>query len=252
MVDFVLIAHRGFSSKAPENTIAAFDLAVEQGFANIELDVQLTADGELVVIHDASVGRTTGGKGQVNSLTLGELQALDAGSWFSPQFSNARIPTLQSVLERYIGRIHLHLELKSSEAKLASKVTALLKDHGWLSGLKNNDPFGVPGLTITSANMEQIERSLKLLPDIPHHWLCWDLSDQIIETALAKGFKGLGITPAAARRQLIEIARSNGLIVRGLGVKTDDDIRALITAGAQGTTTDWLDRGMLIKKELII
>ena len=63
MNDFVLIAHRGFSSKAPENTIAAFDLAIKHGFTNIELDVQLTADGKLVVIHDNLVDRTTNGKG---------------------------------------------------------------------------------------------------------------------------------------------------------------------------------------------
>ncbi len=77
-----MIAHRGFSSRAPENTIAAFDLAIDAGFDNIELDVHLSADGVPVVIHDDALDRTTDGSGQVSSLTLPELRALDAGAWF--------------------------------------------------------------------------------------------------------------------------------------------------------------------------
>jgi glycerophosphoryl diester phosphodiesterase len=251
MNDFIVIAHRGFSSKAPENTIAAFDLAVEQGFTNIELDVQLTADNNLVVIHDDLVDRTTNNKGLVRSFKLDELQAFDAGSWFDTQFANEQIPTLQAVLERYAGKIHLHLELKSNEAELAVKVAELLKDCGWLSNLED-ESFAVPGLTITSAKVEQIERSLKLLPNIGHHWLCWELNEQIIQTALAKGFSGVCISSAAADQKLVDIAKAKGLTMRGLDVKTDDDIRALITEGVQGTTTNWPDRAALIKKELFI
>ena len=251
MDDFVLIAHRGFSSKAPENTFAAFDLAIEQGFTNIELDVQQTKDGKLVVIHDGLVNRTTSEKGSVNSFNLYELQTFDAGSWFDSQFSNERIPTLRAVLERYRGKIHLHLELKSLESELASKVCETLRICGWLSTLENK-PFAVPGLTITSAKMEQVERSLELLPDIAHHWLCVDLNEQIIQTALANGIKGLCISSDAASQKLVREAIAKGLCVRGLGVKTDEDIRTLITSGAQGTTTNWPDRGELVKQKLVI
>jgi glycerophosphoryl diester phosphodiesterase len=250
MHDFVIIAHRGFSSKAPENTIAAFDLAVEHGFTNIELDVQLTADDKLVIIHDDLVDRTTNGKGPVRSFNLVGLQALDAGSWFAPSFAEERIPTLQAVLERYAGAIHLHLELKSNETNLADKVAELLESCGWLLDSEDK-PFSVPGLTITSAKIEQVERSLKLLPGVDHHWLCWNLNEQIVQTALAKGFSGVCISPAADQK-LIDAAKAKGLTVRGLEVKTDNDIRGLITNGVQGTTTNWSDRAALIKKELLI
>jgi glycerophosphoryl diester phosphodiesterase len=239
MHDFVLIAHRGFSSKAPENTLAAFDLALEQGFTNIELDVQLTSDGELVIIHDSAVDRTTNGTGTVRSF------------WFNARFAKERIPTLRRVLERYAGKIHLHLELKSDEPDLAAKVAEALEICGWTAGL-NSKPFTMPGLTITSAKIEQVERSLRLLPTIPHHWLAWELNEEVIETALDKGFAGICISPAAADSSLVKQAQAKGLTVRGLGVKTDDDIRTLIAAGAEGTTTNWPDRGLQIKEELSV
>src|SRR5262245_46332535 len=90
--DFLVIAHRGASSYAPENTLAAFDLALQMGVRHIELDVHLSRDGHLVVIHDDTVDRTTNGSGPVVHYTLAELQALDAGSWFGAAFAGERIP----------------------------------------------------------------------------------------------------------------------------------------------------------------
>ncbi|HZM63751.1 MAG TPA: glycerophosphodiester phosphodiesterase family protein, partial [Candidatus Saccharimonadales bacterium] len=191
MSDFVLIAHRGFSSKAPENTVAAFDLAFNSGFTNIELDVQLTADGTPVVIHDGTVDRTTNGIGSVASMTYAQLAELDAGSWFDRSFEGEKVPSLEAVLGRYAGKIHLHLELKSEQPDLAQNVAALLRRCRWLDGLQDA-PFAVPGLTITSKYPEQLDRSLKLLQAVSHHWLTWDLNEHIMETAITKGFKGLG------------------------------------------------------------
>jgi glycerophosphoryl diester phosphodiesterase len=176
---------------------------------------------------------------------------LDAGSWFNARFAKERIPTLRRVLERYAGKIHLHLELKSDEPDLAAKVAEALEICGWTAGL-NSKPFTMPGLTITSAKIEQVERSLRLLPTIPHHWLAWELNEEVIETALDKGFAGICISPAAADSSLVKQAQAKGLTVRGLGVKTDDDIRTLIAAGAEGTTTNWPDRGLQIKEELSV
>src|SRR5262247_3042575 len=99
--DFLIIAHRGASSYAPENTIAAFDLALQMGAHHLELDVHLTCDDHLVVIHDDAVDRTTNGTGPVASQTLAVLQMLDAGAWFGEAFAGARIPTLADVLTRY-------------------------------------------------------------------------------------------------------------------------------------------------------
>jgi glycerophosphoryl diester phosphodiesterase len=97
----MVIAHRGASSYVPENTFAAFDLALQMGVRHIELDVQLTSDGHLVVIHDDTVDRTTNGSGLVTRHTLESLRGLDAGSWFGTRFAGECIPLFDEVLARY-------------------------------------------------------------------------------------------------------------------------------------------------------
>ena len=94
----LIIAHRGASKQAPENTMRAFQRALELGAGGIELDVQLSADGHLVIIHDETLDRTSNGKGMVGDRTLEELKALDFGSWFSHEFKDERIPTLDELL----------------------------------------------------------------------------------------------------------------------------------------------------------
>jgi glycerophosphoryl diester phosphodiesterase len=97
----MVIAHRGASSYVPENTFAAFDLALQMGVRHIELDVQLTSDGHLVVIHDDTVDRTTNGSGLVTRHTLESLRGLDAGSWFGTRFAGECIPLFDEVLARF-------------------------------------------------------------------------------------------------------------------------------------------------------
>src|SRR5215472_9877353 len=112
-----VIAHRGASGHAPENTLAAFQRAVELGAQFIETDLQLTRDARLVAIHDDVVQRTTNGKGRVQELTLSEISQLDAGKWFDRDFSGERVPTVDEVLE--FGRMRdvvFYLEVKCDTA----------------------------------------------------------------------------------------------------------------------------------------
>ncbi|MCI3919110.1 glycerophosphodiester phosphodiesterase [Paenibacillus sp. TRM 82003] len=110
-----IYAHRGWSSKAPENTMAAFRMALEAPYvAGLELDVQLSKDGVPVVIHDFTLDRTTNGKGLVKEHTLSELQKLDAGRWFGEAFEGERIPTLVEALELAKGRGRVNIELKTA------------------------------------------------------------------------------------------------------------------------------------------
>ncbi|MBM4306715.1 MAG: glycerophosphodiester phosphodiesterase [Deltaproteobacteria bacterium] len=111
----MVVAHRGFSGVAPENTMIAFKKAIEAGSDMIELDVRLSKDGEVVVIHDESLERTTNGKGRVIDLTLTELKKLDAGSRFHSSFSGEQIPTLKEVLQLAYGQIMVNVELKSGD-----------------------------------------------------------------------------------------------------------------------------------------
>ncbi len=111
----LVIAHRGASGHAPENTLAAFRKAVSLGAPFIETDLQLSRDAHFVAIHDATVDRTTGGHGAVHDLTLAELHRLDAGSWFGSEFAGERIPTLEEILD--FSKKHdvvFYLELKPS------------------------------------------------------------------------------------------------------------------------------------------
>jgi len=128
------VGHRGASAAAPQNTLAAFRKAIELGADGVELDVQLSADGHVVVIHDFSVDATTDGTGRVAEKTLAELKALDAGAKFSPQFAGERIPTLGEVFDALEGKLLVNVELKvplrSYNTALVAPVLAVVRKHG--------------------------------------------------------------------------------------------------------------------------
>ena len=124
-----LIAHRGLSARCPENTLPAFEAALDASPDLIELDVTLSADGHPVVIHDETLDRTTDGGGPVSARTLVELRALDAGGWFDPAFAGARIPRLEEVLELADGRAPINVELKAEAGvPLVAPVIAAIED----------------------------------------------------------------------------------------------------------------------------
>ncbi|CAB1060547.1 Glycerophosphoryl diester phosphodiesterase (EC [Olavius sp. associated proteobacterium Delta 1] len=122
-----IIGHRGYPAKYPENTLAAFEAAVEAGADMIELDVTLSRDRKVVVIHDATLDRTTNGKGTVADFTLAELKQLDAGSWFGAQFTDQQIPELSEVLDLVNGRAYVNIEIKSNAYELFHPPDAIEK-----------------------------------------------------------------------------------------------------------------------------
>jgi glycerophosphoryl diester phosphodiesterase len=105
-------AHRGASAAAPENTLLALEAALAAGADVAEVDLRMTRDGHLVLMHDRSVDRTTDGRGRVSELTLAEIRRLDAGAWFKPEFAGVRVPTLEEALRWSAGRLGFLLELK--------------------------------------------------------------------------------------------------------------------------------------------
>ncbi len=109
----LIIAHRGASGEAPENTLAAFQLALEQGCDGIELDIHLTKDGQLAVIHDENIKRTTNGEGLIGDMTTAEFKKYDAGSWFSNKYKGERIPLLEEVFELVPRDILVNIEIKN-------------------------------------------------------------------------------------------------------------------------------------------
>lgn len=129
----LVVAHQGASIVAPENTLASFRKALDMSADALELDVMLSKDGEVVVIHDTLVDHTTDGSGNVSDLTLAELKELDAGSWFAPEFSEERVPTLQEVMSLARGRALLEIEIKTRAflpGSLERKVLDLIVENG--------------------------------------------------------------------------------------------------------------------------
>lgn len=118
---------------APQNTLASFQLALEQGADGVELDVQLSQDGHIVVLHDFSVEATTDGLGDVSELSLSDLKQLDAGGWFADEFAGERIPTLDEVFAGFAHKLYFNVELKSrfdEGAAFVSAVTDCIRRHG--------------------------------------------------------------------------------------------------------------------------
>ena len=133
----LVIAHRGASAAAPENTIAAFERAIADGADAIELDVHLSRDDHPVVIHDETLERTTDGSGSVRAHTMRELKRLDAGAWRGPAFAGQRLQTLQEVLERFRGRTRFWIELKGGSdlyPDIEERIVGLLEVYNAIDG----------------------------------------------------------------------------------------------------------------------
>ena len=154
----LIIAHRGASAHAPENTLAAFRLALANGADGIELDVMLSADQELVVIHDDTLDRTTNGHGQVGSTPIAGIRELDAGGWLNEEFKGEPVPLLDEVFAEFGGKFLINVELKNYKTpkdQLPELVVALIKKHGLSDGV-----------LLSSFNARNLPRTKKLAPEI--------------------------------------------------------------------------------------
>ncbi|MEO1999858.1 MAG: glycerophosphodiester phosphodiesterase family protein, partial [Planctomycetaceae bacterium] len=148
-----IIAHRGASAERPECTVSALRRAMESGATAVEVDVRTSRDGRLFILHDATLDRTTNGKGPANALTLAELQKLDAGSWFDPKYRDERIPSLIQAAGECRGRIDLLLDLKEQGDAYDRQVVDIIRKHG------------DPAKTIVGVrSVAQAERFRRLLP----------------------------------------------------------------------------------------
>ncbi|USK48523.1 hypothetical protein LIT38_18500 [Bacillus sp. CMF12] len=158
LMPFQSIAHRGASALAPENTLASFEKAIELGFDYIELDVRLSKDKQLVVIHDANVLRTTDGEGLIEDLTVKDIKKLDAGSWFSPAFAGEKIPLLNEVLKKVSGKTGIIIEMKSPENQPG--MTEILAD--MLNSYKPDNH-----IKVQSFHINEMKKFHQLAPEIP-------------------------------------------------------------------------------------
>ena len=228
---FMNIAHRGASAYAPENTLAAFDKAQELVAEHVEFDVHFSADGQVVVIHDDTVDRTTNGSGAVASFTLKQLKRLDAGSWFAGQFSGERIPTLGELLERYKARLHFHIEVKGQAEHLSERTIDLVRGYGWADNV-----------TITSFQRARLEEARAYAPEIPAGWLAREVDESMVEQARRMGLAGICPHGDFLDGELVDRLHQNGFMVRSWGVRDEEVMRRVVEAGADGMTIDFPDR----------
>lgn len=158
--------HRGASHDAPENTLAAFRLAALYGADGVELNVRLSADGEVIVIHNDAVDATTDGTGLTEEKTLAELKELDAGSYFGPEFAGERIPTLGEVFEAFGARLLVNVELKGLSYK-ADGLEAAVADLVVRYNMQGR-------VLISSSNPLRLHRMRRVAPHLPlgylHDW----------------------------------------------------------------------------------
>ena len=229
----LILAHRGASVDAPENTLAAFELALAQGAHGVELDVKLSADREVVVFHDATVERTTDGQGKVAQLSLAALRELDAGSFFSDEFRGEKIPTLAEVFEKMGKRTIINVELtnyKTPRDGLADKVCKLVQHFG----LQDRVHFS----SFLSSNLK---RTRKLLPDTPRGLLA--LGGWIGLWARSFGFnfgEYQALHPSLKDTTARQVARVHRLKRRIIvwTVNNGEDMRRLFNWGVDGIITD--------------
>ena len=237
----LIIAHRGASGHAPENTLAAFKKAVALGATFIETDLQLSRDAHFVAIHDDTVNRTTNGQGKVHDQTLATLRRLDAGSWFGSEYTGERIPTLEEILEfSKKNDVVFYLELKPSgswggehalvgslrESGEAARVVVISFDPSILAGLRKIEPTLMTGVLYDG----QLADPLKSALDVG--------ARQIV-------VRGDLVTPV-----MLEQARKRDLQVVCWTVNHPAHIRMLLAAGVDGIMSDYPDRLVsLLKKD---
>ena len=236
----LVIAHRGASGHAPENTLAAFRKAVSLGAAFIETDLQLSRDAHFVAIHDATVDRTTSGHGPVHDLTLAELRRLDAGSWFGSEFAGERIPTLEEILD--FSKKHdvvFYLELKPSGSWGG--------EHALIGALRESGE--IPRAVVISFDVAILESLRKIEPTLMTGVLYEGRIDRPVERAVEIGARQLAVRGDLVTPALLAAARKKDLQVVCWTVNQPAHMRLLIDAGVDGIMSDYPDRLVAAQKK---
>ncbi|WP_158738686.1 glycerophosphodiester phosphodiesterase family protein [Alteribacillus sp. YIM 98480] len=233
------IAHRGASGYAPENTLAAFVKAVEMKAEMIELDVQMSKDGELVVIHDTTVDRTTDGTGAIKDLTYEEIAELDAGSFFSEEFAGEKIPTLGEVLDQFRGRTGILIEIKSPylypeiEQKVADELTS-----------RNMDKPNNNKIIVQSFDHQSMKTFQSILPSVPVGVLLSYSPDGISDEQLsdfARYAEYVNPNKDMMDADLLERIHEFGMESHPWTVRDQESADLLLQLGVDGIITDFPD-----------
>lgn len=221
-----VIGHRGAAALAPENTWAGFDMALELGVDAIETDIQATADGVLVLIHDHTLDRTTDGTGPVAETLWAAMRELDAGSWFDDRFAGARVPRLDETLAQYGGRTHLALEIKAP--RIEDRVLEMIRQYDLLARV-----------TVTSFDWDMVCRVKVVCPEAHVGWLSRDVSPEAVDRVLEVSLDQFCPPAECVTHDLVVRWKAQGLEVRAWGVRDAGLMARAIEAGVDGMTVDF-------------
>lgn len=238
----IVIGHRGNSGEAPMNTLAAIEEAIHLGADMVEVDVNLTADGVPILIHNSTVDETTDGTGPVSSYTFEEIRRLDAGSWKSPRYAGERIPSLMEALDLGRGKIGFSLDLKTERA-----IPALVKAVAE-SGMR--DEVVVTGCYVSTAQaVREMDRDLMVLlnlhPEVERLARSGRMEEFIaayISQARRAGLPALNVNHKYVTLQLLRRAHMQALSVWTFTVDDESTMRELIEMGVDAIYTNYPGR----------
>lgn len=224
-----VIGHRGAAGLAPENTLHSFREAIRLGAAWLEFDIRFTKDDIPVVIHDATLKRTSSGRGPVRDHTLAEIRKLDAGSWFGPKFAGERVPTLDEVL-KLGSRVRLNIEIKGRSAPpevAAQAVWERVKD------------AGLEARTLITSFEVKILKAIRALDVNAPLGFPWEsgLRDPV-RRALTLGCKLMLLEVGALSEKRVRRCREAGVEVWVYTVNEPEDMRRVMDLGVDGLITD--------------
>lgn len=232
-------AHRGYSEIAPENTLISFRMAMEHNPDYVECDVHQTSDGEIVVMHDGSVDRTTDGSGQISGMDIDTIWRLDAGRWFHPDFAGEKVPLLSELLDLCRGKVKVMVEIKDEWVE--ENVYRLIGRAGMLDGVM-----------IISFHHSVGVRLKSLDPEIPFARLIWsdhpihgNEAEALADTLAAGNASILGLNYGATTQELVDVMHGHGMRVSVWTVDTADDILKMARLGVDIITSN--DIVLLVK-----
>lgn len=269
--DFWVIAHRGASGYAPEDTMASYKLAKKMDADYIEIDIHMTKDGRLVAIHDAKVNRTTNGQGKVANMTLEEIKKLDAGSWFNkkyPQkaeekYKGIEIPTLQEIFKYFGKSVNYYIETKSPQEYpgMTDKLLNVLEAYNLVD--KNPKTKHVVVQSFSPKSLQKIHKKNPNIPLIQLLWYTPNKQGKLVE------WKGVTPTPkhigekvwasinqyaigigsnifydgqAVIQQSFVQEARDHGLLVHAYTINKKKRMKQLISWGVTGMFSNYPDK----------
>jgi glycerophosphoryl diester phosphodiesterase len=237
----LIIAHRGYRAKYPENTLSAFQAALDAGAAMIELDVNLSCDRKVVVIHDANLERTTNGHGPVNGLTLKELKQLDAGSWFHEDFAGERLPELIEVLELVDGRALINIEIKSNTYEPSHPRDAIERQVMELVRQKKARNY----ILISSFNILILEQFSAMKDSPPLAWISKCPADhRSVDMCTRINAYSWHPEHLILTREQVEMMQAAGIRVFPFNMESEADFNRMLSMGVDGAIVNDPDEAL--------